>query len=406
MTGADALRVIEADQVQVLARLTAGAGINVTEGQIVVVSATLGQEGIARAIAGACYDRGAQYVEINYADPQLRRTRLTRARDDALGTIPPWTRRKMLDIEDAGGATVALTGPVAPHALDDVDSGRIGRDRVPIPEAMEVVSRQRLRWTVVPGPTDDWAAMVFGDDEPDALTRLWAQVARICRLDADDPVQAWRERGAELSRVAGRLHEAQLDSLHFGGPGTDLTIGLLPGTRWEGGGSTSSEGVDYLPNIPTEEVFTSPDPARTHGTVASTRPLLVSGRTVSGLRIRFEGGRAAEVDADDGAELIRELIARDEGAARLGEVALVDSASRVGESGLVFHDTLLDENATSHLALGFGFSHLCEDESSAERVNVSGIHTDFMIGGPEIGVTGTTRDGREIPVLTRQRWAL
>jgi aminopeptidase len=394
------------ESLDALARLTAGAGVAVSEGQIVVVSATLGQEEVARAIAGACYDRGAQYVEVNYADPQIRRTRLTRAREQALGTIPPWTRRRMLDIEEAGGATIALTGPVAPRLLDDIDPALIGRDRVSIPEAMEVVSRQKLRWAVVPGPTPDWAALVFGEDEPDALARLWEQIARVCRLDAEDPVQAWRERSAELAGVAGRLHEAQLDTLHFEGPGTDLTIGLLPGTRWDGGGTTSSEGVDYLPNIPTEEVFTSPDPERTHGTVTSTRPLLVSGRTVSGLRIRFEAGRAAEIDADDSAELIRELIAQDENAARLGEVALVDAASRVGESGLVFHDTLLDENAASHIALGFGFSHLSDDESSAERVNVSGIHTDFMIGGPELEVTGTTRDGRRIPVLMRQAWAL
>jgi aminopeptidase len=164
--------------------------------------------------------------------------------------------------------------------------------------------------------------------------------------------------------------------------------------------------VPYLPNIPTEEVFTSPDPERTHGTVASTRPLLVSGRTVSGLRVRFEGGRAAEIDADDGAALIRELVAQDENAGRLGEVALVDSGSRVGESGLIFHDTLLDENAASHVALGFGFSHLAGDEQAAQRVNVSGIHTDFMIGGPDVEVTGATRDGREVPVLMRQDWAL
>ncbi|HTU28829.1 MAG TPA: aminopeptidase [Solirubrobacteraceae bacterium] len=396
----------ESGYVEALAQLTAGAGIAVADGQIVVVSATLGQEEIARAIARACYDRGAQYVEVNYADPELRRTRLTHAPERALGTIPPWTRRKMLDVEEAGGATVALSGPVAPRLLDDIDPGLIGRDRVSIPEAMEVVSRQTLRWTVVPGPTPDWAALVFGDEAPDALRRLWEQMARICRLDADDPVQAWRQRGEEITQMANRLNEAQLDSLHFAGPGTDLTIGLLPGTRWEGGGTTSSEGVAYLPNIPTEEVFTSPDPERTHGTVASTRPLLVSGRTVSGLRIRFEGGRATEIDADDGAELMRELVAQDENAARLGEVALVDSGSRVGESGLVFHDTLLDENAASHIALGFGFSHLADDESSAERVNVSGIHTDFMIGGPEVEVTGTTRDGRQVPVLMRQDWAL
>jgi aminopeptidase len=393
------------DQIPALARLAAEAGINAAAEQIIVVSASLGQEQLARAIVGACYDLGARYVEVNYSDPYVRKVRLTRAPESALGTIPDWTRRKVLDIEEAGGASIALTGPVAPRLLDDVDPGRIGRDQVAIPETMEVIGRQRLRWSIIPGPSEGWAKLVFGDDEPDALDRLWEAIGTICRLDADDPVKAWRERGGELGETAQRLNRAQLDSLHFKGPGTDLTVGLLDGARWEGGGMTSADGISYLPNIPTEEVFTSPDPERTHGIVASTKPLLVSGSTISGLRMRFEGGRAIEVDADQGAELMRELVARDENANRLGEVALVDSSGRIGRSGLVFHDTLLDENAASHIAVGGGFPHLA-DEQTAARVNTSGIHTDFMIGGPELTVTGTTRDGREIPVLMHQDWAL
>jgi aminopeptidase len=394
------------DQIPALARLAAEAGINTTENQTIVVSASLGQQDLARAIAGACYDLGARYVEVNYGDPYVRKVRLTRAPDSALGAIPPWTRRKVLDVEQDGGATIALTGPVAPHLLDDVDPGRIGRDQVAIPEQMEVIGRQRLRWTVVPGPSEGWAKLVFGDDEPDALPRLWEAIGVICRLDADDPVKAWRERTGELGQMAQRLDGAQLDSLHFTGPGTDLTIGLLDGARWEGGGMTSADGIRYLPNIPTEEVFTTPDPERTHGVVASTKPLLVSGRTISGLRMRFERGRAVQVDADEGAELMRELVARDEHADRLGEVALVDSSGRIGRSGLTFHDTLFDENAASHIAVGGGFPHLTADERTAARVNASGIHTDFMIGGPELTVTGTTRDGRELPVLMHQDWAL
>ena len=393
------------EYIPALARLAATAGSNTTEGQTVVVSATLGQEALARAIAGACYELGARYVEVNYSDPHVRRVRLTHAADEALGEIPPWTRRKLLDVEEVGGCSIALTGPAAPHLLDDLDPERIGRDTVVIPEQMEVIARQRLRWTIIPGPTPGWAGLVFGDDDPDALEKLWEQIGLVCRLDADDPVQAWRERAEALTTAAERLDGAELDSLHFTGPGTDLVIGLLPGARWGGGSMTSSEGVPYLANIPTEEVFTTPDPERTHGTVASTRPLLVSGRTVSGLRMRFEGGRAVDVDADDGAGLMRELVARDENANRLGEVALVDCSGRIGSSGLIFHDTLLDENAASHIAVGAGFPHLCDEESAA-RVNASGIHTDFMIGGPEIEVTGTTRDGRELPVLMNQNWAL
>jgi aminopeptidase len=393
------------DYIPALARLAAQAGTNTTEGQTVVVSATLGQEALARAIAGACYDLGAHYVEVNYSDPHVRKVRLTHAADDALGEIPPWTRRKLLDVEDVGGSSIALTGPVAPRLLDDIDPERIGRDTVAIPEHMGVIARQRLRWTIIPGPTPGWAGLVFGDDDPDALDKLWEQIGLICRLDTDEPVQAWGERREALTSAAGRLNGAALDSLHFTGPGTDLTVGLLPGAEWAGGGMTSSDGISFLPNIPTEEVFTTPDPERTHGTVTSTRPLLVSGRTVSGLRMRFEGGRAVDVDADDGAGLMREMVARDENANRLGEVALVDSSGRIGRSGLIFHDTLLDENAASHIAVGAGFPHVCDEESGA-RVNVSGIHTDFMIGGPEIEVTATTRDGRQLPVLMNQNWAL
>jgi len=394
------------DRIPALARLIAEAGINATADQIVVVSATLGQQDLARAIAGACYDLGARYVEVNYSDPYVRKVRLTRAPDAALGTIPAWTRRKALDVEQAGGANIALTGPAAPHLLDDIDPGRIGRDQVAIPELMEVIGRQRLRWTVAPGPSAGWAKLVFGEHEPDALAKLWEAIGAICRLDADDPVRAWRERGDELGQTARRLDGAQLDSLHFTGPGTDLTVGLLNGARWEGGGMTSVEGIRYLPNIPTEEVFTTPDPERTHGVVTSTKPLLVSGRTISGLRMRFEDGRAVQVDADEGAELMRELVARDEHANRLGEVALVDASGRIGRSGLVFHDTLFDENAASHIAVGGGFPHLTADERVAARVNTSGIHTDFMIGGPKVEVTGTTVDGRELPVLMHQDWAL
>jgi len=394
------------DRIPALARLIAEAGINATADQIVVVSATLGQQDLARAIAGACYDLGARYVEVNYSDPYVRKVRLTRAPDAALGTIPAWTRRKALDVEQAGGANIALTGPAAPHLLDDIDPGRIGRDQVAIPELMEVIGRQRLRWTVAPGPSAGWAKLVFGEHEPDALAKLWEAIGAICRLDADDPVRAWRERGDELGQTARRLDGAQLDSLHFKGPGTDLTVGLLNGARWEGGGMTSVEGIRYLPNIPTEEVFTTPDPERTHGVVTSTKPLLVSGRTISGLRMRFEDGRAVQVDADEGAELMREMVARDEHANRLGEVALVDASGRIGRSGLVFHDTLFDENAASHIAVGGGFPHLTADERVAARVNTSGIHTDFMIGGPKVEVTGTTVDGRELPVLMHQDWAL
>jgi aminopeptidase len=264
-----------------------------------------------------------------------------------------------------------------------------------------VVSQRKVNWAIVPAPTREWAGLVHPDLEGDAAFELlWSQIERVCRLDEPDPSEAWRARAADLSKSADRLSAAQLDSLHFEGEGTDLHVGLLPGVRWEGGGLTTVWGREHLPNIPTEEVFTSPDPTRTDGVVRSTKPLLVNGRAVNGLRVRFERGRAVEIDADSGAELLRELASRDEGAACLGEVALVDASGRIGPLETVFHHTLLDENAASHIAIGRGFEFLGESAESAGHVNVSAVHIDFMIGGPGVRVSGRTRDGRDVAVLS------
>ncbi|MGB9184348.1 MAG: aminopeptidase [Solirubrobacteraceae bacterium] len=389
-----------------LAQLAVGVGANVAPGQTVAVRAQLGQEPLARAIVAAAYDAGAHQVEVNYADPYVQRARLEHAPDEALGTVIPWVRRRPLELAELQGSLISLSGPAAPGLLDDIDPGRIGRDTVAIKEGIQVIAERAINWTIVPGPSGPWALLVHPDlGEDEALARLWSEIVHVCRLDENDPMAAWRARAAELAAAAHRLTEAQLDALRFIGPGTDLTVGLLPGVRWMGGDFETRWGRRHLPNLPTEEVFTSPDPERTEGTVTATKPLLVSGRAVLGLRIRFQGGRAVQIDADEGAELLRELVARDEDANRLGEVALVDSSGRIGDTGTVFHDTLLDENAASHIALGAGFKQLSEGEST-DRINQSAVHTDFMIGAPDVDVTGLTRDGREIPVLVGQRWEL
>ena len=392
--------------VTALAELAAGAGVAVAPGQTVVVSAKLGQEELARAIVAACYDRGAHQVQVDYRDPYVQRARLQRAPEEALGEVIGWERVRPGQMADIRSAWIGLSGPPAPGLLDDIDPGRIGRDSVALVEWGEVIDRRAIAWTIVPGPNEPWARRLFPDAGDDALAELWRAIARICRLDEPDPVAAWWERSAQLTGAAQRLIDTQLDSLRFRGPGTDLTIGLLSGVRWTGGGLRTAWGADHLPNLPTEEVFTSPDPERTHGTVTATKPLMVSGRLIEGLEVRFEAGRAVQIDADQGAELMREVVRRDADADRLGEVALVDASGRVGESGVVFQDTLLDENAASHIALGTGFAQLAGDEAAAKCVNSSGVHVDFMIGGPDVEVTGTTREGREVSVLSGGQWGL
>ncbi len=392
-------------RIESLARLAVEVGANVQPDQVVSVSGRPGQEEMVRAVAAAAYARGARFVNVGWFDPHVKLARLTHAAEDSLDWVPPWYGQRILEIGRMAGATIALAGPTAPGLFDDIDPARAGRDRLPsVREGVAVIMGGQVNWTVVPYPNPAWAGVVFPDLPPArALERLWTEVAHICRLDEPDPAAAWRARGAELEASARRLDERRLSALRFVGPGTDLTVGLLEGSRWVGGGDHRADGLPHLPNIPTEEVFTTPDPTRTEGVVRATRPLDLGGTVVSGLVVRFEGGRAVEITADTGADILRARAALDEGAARLGEVALVDGSGRIGPLGTVFFDTLLDENAASHIALGAGYPKGA-DASEAQRINTSEIHIDFMIGGPDVTVLGVNADGTETPVLENLTW--
>jgi aminopeptidase len=271
---------------------------------------------------------------------------------------------------------------------------------------MELLNARSTNWTAVPGPTRAWAAIVYPDLDADAaLERLWGAVAHVCRLDEPDPVAAWTARLDALVASAAKLSERRFDAIRFEGPGTDLEIGLLPGSRWHGARLETAQGIVHVPNLPTEEVFTTPDPARANGVVRATKPLFAAGTLIEGIRVRFEAGRAVEIDADRGADTLRALTARDEGAARLGEVALVDREGRIGPLNTVFFDTLLDENAASHIALGQGFAFAVE-EADRDAINSSQIHVDFMIGGDDVAVTGITATGEAVPVLRQGSWQI
>jgi aminopeptidase len=228
----------------------------------------------------------------------------------------------------------------------------------------------------------------------------------VLRLDAGDPVQAWRERMKVIVASADRLTERRFDALHLKGPGTDLTIGLMPSSKWLGADFETAAGIKHYPNLPTEEVFTTPDPERVDGHVSATMPLELYGSYMNGIRIEFAGGRAIKADADQGADALRAAMAKDDGASRLGEIALVDKEGRIGPLGTVFYETLLDENAASHIALGNAYTFPVEDEADRARANKSGIHVDFMIGSNELDVDGITRDGDRVPVLRGGSWQI
>jgi aminopeptidase len=392
-----------------LAELMVRFGANVQPGQVVMVSGDIEDRELLREVTAECYRAGARHVELVYFDPYLQRSRVQFGGDDAIGFAPPWEFSRVKAFTEAQGATVSLIGGTEPSVLAGLDPDRLGRDRSPVGrEWLKAVSSRAMNWTIGPAPSPRWAAVVHPDIEPDAaLERLWQEIERVCRLDEPDPVASWEERMASLVAVAGRLGEQRFDALHFEGPGTDLTVGLLPSSVFvSAGGASTQSGIAHRPNLPSEEVFTTPDPERVDGHVTSTKPLDLDGTLVKGLRVRFEAGRAVEIDADQGAEMLRARSAVDDGAARLGEVALVDGDSRIGQLGTVFYETLLDENSASHIALGGGFDFGVEDEADIARVNRSDIHIDFMIGSNDVSVTGLTREGGRVPVLRDGVWQI
>jgi aminopeptidase len=390
-----------------LAELLVGFGANLQPGQILGVSAYLGMEDVARAVAREAYKRGAKYVDVLWWDQLVKRQRLEYADAGTLEFVPPWLGQRMEWLSDEHAARVSLTGANG-SIFDGLDPARMGRDLLPyISEVPRVVNERTTNWTAGPAPTIGWARRVHPDLEPDAaLDKLWDQIVHVLRLDTDDPVRAWHERMETIVASADRLTERRFDAIHLKGPGTDVTIGLLPSSKWLGADFETVDGLLHYPNLPTEEVFTTPDPERVDGHVSATMPLEMYGSFMDGIRIEFEGGRAVRADADVGADALRAAIAKDDGSSRLGELALVDREGRIGPLETVFYDTLLDENAASHVALGNAYTFPVEDEADRERVNVSNVHIDFMIGSNEVDVDGITRDGDRVPVLRGGSWQI
>ena len=389
------------------ADLAVNFSANVQPGQIVAIEAETGMEPIVRAVAERAYERGARFVDPTYFDPYVKRARLQHAAEDTLEFVPEWYGKRMLQLGDVHAARIIFVPRVSPGILNGVDPKRAGRDQLPdIQERLVIINKRLVNWTIMPFPTQSWAELVHPELEADAaLERLTEELIHVCRLDEDDPVAAWRERKETLHSVASRLTERHFDAVRLEGPGTELTVGLLPTSLWEGGTTTTVDGVEHLPNLPTEEVYTTPDPTRADGVVRATKPLDVGGTIVSGLEVRFEGGHAVDIQADTGADVLRERAAHDDDASRLGELALVDRESRIGRLGTTFYNTLLDENAASHIALGNAYEVTVGPEDRT-KINRSAIHVDFMIGGDDVQVTGITRDGEEVPVLLGGTWQI
>jgi len=393
------------------AELVVNVAAPVTHDDLVLINAEIEHAPLARALADAAYARGARYVDIWYFDPHAKRSRIRHADPATLHEVPAWLDRRNDTVGERKGVIITIRGESDPDVLADVDPALAGLDRMP-----NLFSRFRLQrddlvcWSYVVYPTPSWSRHVLGEED---VPELWSHIKHFLRLDRPDPSAVWRDRLAELRARAQQLNELNLDAVHFEGPGTDLTIGLIPRAIWTTVGFEAADGRYFVPNLPSEEVFTTPDYRRVNGTVRATRPLALNGSVIRDLELTFTNGVVSEIRASAGSDVVRAYQATDAGGARLGEVALVDGSSPIGQSGVTFMETLLDENATCHLAWGFGLpqavpgaSDLSPEELDAIGVNPSAVHTDFMVGGPEVTVTGMDRNGRRVVILDKDEWRL
>ncbi|GLW32700.1 aminopeptidase [Actinoplanes regularis] len=397
------------DRIARFAEVVVRAGVNIQPGQGVILSTDTAHLEIARAVVEAAYAAGAAWVEPIWTDGPMHRSAVDHADLDVLRASRPWALQRIREWADQGAAWIVLVGDADPHVLDGADPVKAAAVRAEETRARREVIMNKLRWTAVGAPNPGWATQVFG--EPD-VERLWQAVGTAMRLDEDDPARAWRERAAMLAERGAALDTLDLSEVRYLGEGTDLTVGLIPGCHWTGGGMVDADGIAYLPNIPTEEVFTSPDRRRVDGVLRVTKPLVLAGRLVTGLRLTFEDGRITSVAADEGADIVEAQLATDEGARYLGEVSLVDRESRIAKAGIVFHNTLFDENAACHVAWGQSFPFavpggltMSPEERAALGLNVSGVHTDVVIGGEGITVTGTGPKGT-VDIIRDDQWVL
>ena len=390
------------ERLEAYADLAVRVGANVQEGQTVFLTTQVEHAPLARALTRAAYRAGARYVDVRYRDDHVRHAMIELGPDEALTHSPEWMKQLYRAME--GGAQLWTTGDPEPELMNDLDGERVGRARMK--EVVEIIRSQMmersLNWSGVAYPSEGWATQIYG--EPD-VERLWEAVAFCTRLDETDPVQAWRDHMARLEGRGKTLTDLRLDAIHYTGPGTDLTIGLNPNARWMSALFRTRDEIEYVPNMPTEEVFTTPDCRRAEGTIRSSRPLVLDGDIIEGLQLTVKDGKIVDVRADQGAGIVRGQLEVDDRAAYFGEIALVDGTSRVGQTHTTFFDTLYDENATCHIAYGFGVPEVFDGEPG-EGMNISGVHTDFMVGGPELAVDGITKDGRAIPILREDVWQL
>ncbi|MFC4626450.1 aminopeptidase [Daeguia caeni] len=408
--------VIDPVKLDRLAEVAVRVGLQLKEGQDLVVTAPVVALPLVRLIAKHAYKAGAGLVTPFFADDQIALARFENAPDASFDRAASWLYEGMAKAYSEGAARLAIAAD-NPMLLSSQDPAKVARanraNSKAYQPALEKIAGFDINWNIVSYPNPDWAALVFPGEPADVATHKLAEaIFAASRVDTDDPITAWAQHNAALRTRTQYLNGKAFKALHFKGPGTDLTVGLADGHEWHGGASTAKNGIICNPNIPTEEVFTTPHALRVEGHVSSTKPLSHQGTLIDNIAVRFEGGRIVEARASRGEEVLNKVLDTDEGARRLGEVALVPHSSPISQSGLLFYNTLFDENAASHIALGQCYSKcfvngasLSPEQIAAQGGNSSLIHIDWMIGSDQIDVDGIHADGRREPVMRGGEWA-
>jgi aminopeptidase len=399
-----------------LAEVAIRVGLGLEKGQELVMTASLDALPLARRITEQAYRAGASLVTTLYSDDEATLLRYRYAPDDAFDRAAGWLYDGMGEAFKSGAARLAIAG-ANPGLLSNEDPEKVGRANRAVSQAyrpaLTLITRHAINWTIVAAATPAWAAAMFPGDAPDvALSKVWEAIFQTTRINTDDPVSEWKRHDATLQKRAAFLNEKRYAALQYRGPGTDFRLGLADDHLWLGGGTTAGNGLYCIPNMPTEEVFSTPHKDRADGTVTATKPLSHQGTMIEGIQVRFEKGRIVEARATKGQEVLQKLIATDDGARRLGEVALVPHSSPIAASGMLFYNTLFDENAACHIALGQAYSSciregdkLTPEQLAAKGANESLIHVDWMIGSDKLDIDGISASGATEPLMRQGEWA-
>lgn len=409
--------MINQETLEKYASLALETGVNLQKDQMLVINAPIEGADFTRLVAKKAYELGAKHVHINWSDDELSLLRFTYAPDEVLGHVPDWMKDQYDWFAENDSAVLSIYSS-NPDLLQDIDPARVALAQKASAEAMKkfrtYTMNDRITWSIISIPTGDWAQKIFPDaTREEAIANLWDAIVRIVRVDKDDPIAAWEEHNETLRKARAVLNERNYSSLRLTAPGTDLEIGLPENHIWHGGDATSEKGIVFNPNMPTEEVFSAPDKYNVNGTVSSTMPLNYGGGVIDEFTLTFKDGKVVDFSAKQGEDILKHLLDTDEGARRLGEIALVPDESPISQSGLVFYNTLYDENASVHIALGKAYptnvkngENMDDEQLDEAGINDSLTHVDFMIGSDKMDIDGVYADGKTEAVFRNGTWAI